>query len=82
MVQTGSLPYVLLLAVVAIGVSVYLWAILDAAVAEIVVTESWTGGSEETERGRDHILTMWDFALAMVITSVSISVLIASRRRA
>jgi hypothetical protein len=80
MARTGSLPYVFLLAAVTLGVGTLLWVVLDAAVAEVITTQTWGNGSEHATRGRDHALAMWDWALVMVVTSTSISVLVASRR--
>ena len=80
MARTGSLPYVFLLAAVSIGVAVFLWTVLDAAVAELVFTDQWGSGSEDTERAREHVLAMWDWATVLIVTSVAMTVLIASRR--
>ena len=82
MVQSGSLPYVLLLAAVTIGVSVLLWTTIDYAVGELFATAAWGEGSEHADRGHAHLEDLWGWTLALVITSVSLSVIVASRRGA
>lgn len=78
--MSNSLPYVLLLGTVAIGLSVFLYVVLDPTVSAIVATDAWNSGSQETMAGRERLEAMWSAGLVVVISGVSLSVLWASRR--
>lgn len=78
--MSNSLPYVLLLAVISLGLFALLFGVLDSIVDAVVQTEAWTSGSEETMSGRNRLEAMWNFLPAAVVTGVSMSVLWASRR--
>lgn len=76
----GSLPYILLLSAVAVGLSAFLWGVMDTFVAEVVATSVWDDGSEDAMIGRDHVLALWDWALLLAMISIVLSVIWASRR--
>ena len=75
-----SLPYVLLLATFALAISAFFYAIFDPVIGAIVDTPQWTDGSAETTAGRQRLLAMWDYALVLMVTAISFTVLWASRR--
>lgn len=78
--MSNSLPYVLLLAAVSLGMFAFLYGVLDIIVDAVVQTEVWASGSEETMSGRNRLEAMWSFLPVAIVTGVSVSVLWASRR--
>ena len=76
-----SLPYLYVLGAIAFVLGVFLWVVFDTVAIEILAHETWEDGGEDVQTGRDRVLSMWDVAIVMMLTSISFSLIIASRRR-
>lgn len=74
-----SLPYVLLMAVIGLGISAYLFILFDQVAAEIFASGTWgTGGPDATE-GQQYVREMWGRTLLLILTGGASTIVIISR---
>lgn len=75
-----SLPYVLIVAAIGLGVSAYLYILFDQVAAEIFASGTWGTGGEHVVQGQSYLREMWGRLLLVILTGGATTIIIASRR--
>lgn len=79
--RQGSLAWLVIAAVVSLGIAGALWGIMDAAyVDEITSQSAWSApAGSVVALGRGYVIATWDWLLLVVVLRVGLEAIVASR---